>query len=47
MALTNADRQRRWRDKRNNLAQALLGRPSEICEAILLHQASAGRRGRP
>jgi len=35
MALSNAERQRRWRDKRNDLAQILVGTPNEICEAIL------------
>jgi hypothetical protein len=26
---------RRWRDKRNDLAQDLVGTPDDICEAIL------------
>src|ERR1700730_3587577 len=34
MALTNAEKQRRWRDRRNELAQALTGSPKEIPEAI-------------
>jgi hypothetical protein len=35
MALTNAERQRRWREKRNDAYEVLQGSPAEICEAIL------------
>jgi hypothetical protein len=35
MALTNAQRQARWRDSRNEDAQALKGKPKEIAETIL------------
>jgi hypothetical protein len=35
MALTNAQRQARWRDSRNEDAQALKGEPEEIAENIL------------
>ena len=37
MPLTNAEKQRRWRDKRNELAQALTGTPKQVAEAILAH----------
>jgi hypothetical protein len=37
MALTNAERQRRWRDKRNELAEAFAGTPKELAEKILSH----------
>jgi hypothetical protein len=37
MGLSNAERQKRWRDKRNELAQALIGPPSEIAEEVLHH----------
>ena len=36
MALTNGERQRRWREKRNDLAQAMTGKPKDIAEAILV-----------
>jgi hypothetical protein len=35
MALTNAEKQKRWRDKRNGLADALTGTPKEIADGIL------------
>ena len=35
MALTNAQKQARWRDKRNEEARALKGKPKEIAERIL------------
>jgi hypothetical protein len=35
MALTNAQRQARWRDSRNEDAQALKGKPKEIADNIL------------
>jgi hypothetical protein len=35
MALTNAQRQARWRDRRNENAQALTGKPKEIADNIL------------
>jgi hypothetical protein len=34
-ALSGAERQRRWRDKRNELAQVLVGNPKEVADAIL------------
>jgi hypothetical protein len=36
MGLTNAQRQARWRDKRNDEAQLLHGKPNEIANRILL-----------
>jgi hypothetical protein len=36
MALTNAQRQARWRDKRNEDANALAGTPEQIANSILL-----------
>jgi hypothetical protein len=35
MPFSNAERQRRWRDKRNASADALVGTPSEIANGIL------------
>jgi hypothetical protein len=35
MTLSNADRQRRWRDKRNSRAGTLAGKPKEIADGIL------------
>jgi hypothetical protein len=38
MALTNAEKQKRWRDKRNALAYAMtgtFGQPNEIADGIL------------
>jgi hypothetical protein len=35
MGLSNAERQKRWREKRNDLAQDLLGTSNDICDAIL------------
>jgi hypothetical protein len=37
MALTNAEKQKRWRDKRNVKAQALDGTPKEISKELLRH----------
>jgi hypothetical protein len=34
MALTNAEKQKRWRDRRNGLAQALIGDAPWIAEKI-------------
>jgi hypothetical protein len=36
MALTNAQRQAKWRDSRNEDAQALKGKPKDIAESILM-----------
>jgi hypothetical protein len=36
MALTNAQRQARWRDRRNEAATALTGKPNQIADNILL-----------
>ena len=33
--LTNAERQRRWRDRRNALIEALTGSPAKAAEAIV------------
>jgi hypothetical protein len=33
--LTNAERQRRWRDRRNALIEALTGAPATAAEAIV------------
>jgi hypothetical protein len=35
MPLTNAEKQKRWRDKRNLLADALTGTPKDIADGIL------------
>ena len=35
MALTNAENQKRWRERRNALADALTGTPKEIADGIL------------
>jgi hypothetical protein len=35
MALTNAEKQKRWREKRNALAHALTGGPKDVAEQIL------------
>jgi hypothetical protein len=35
MALTNAEKQRRWRDKRNAMADAVAGTPEEVAEGVL------------
>lgn len=35
MALTNAEKQKRWRERRNSLAEALTGTPQEIADGIL------------
>jgi hypothetical protein len=35
MPLTNAEKPRRWRDKRSELAQVLSGTPKEITDCIL------------
>jgi hypothetical protein len=35
MALTNAEKQKRWRDRRNEQALALTGTPQEIANRIL------------
>jgi hypothetical protein len=35
VALTNAEKQRRWREKRNELAAAFTGIPKEVAENIL------------
>jgi hypothetical protein len=35
MAFTNAEKQKRWRDKRNALAEVLAGTPKEIANGIL------------
>jgi hypothetical protein len=35
MALTNAEKQKRWREKRNRLAAALIGTPKEIADGVL------------
>jgi hypothetical protein len=36
MAMTNAEKQRRWRDKRNARAEAFDGTPKEVAEALLV-----------
>ena len=36
-ALSNAERQRRWRERRNDKAAMLDGAPKEVAEAILAH----------
>ena len=36
VALTNAEKQKRWREKRNRLAEIFVGKPKEISERILL-----------
>ena len=35
MALSNAEKQKRWREKRNELAVALTGKPNEVADNIL------------
>jgi hypothetical protein len=35
MALTNAEKQRRWRDRRNDRAAVLVGKPKEVADGIL------------
>jgi hypothetical protein len=35
MPLTNAQKQRRWRDRRNDMASALTGAPEEVADSIL------------
>jgi hypothetical protein len=35
VALTNAQKQARWRNKRNDLAKDLVGRPTDIADNIL------------
>jgi len=35
MALTNAEKQKRWRDRRNSRAEALTGKPRDIANNIL------------
>jgi len=40
MALSNAERQRRWRERRNDLAQVLVGKPNQIAEGILSHHGA-------
>ena len=34
MALTNAEKQKRWRDRRNELANILTGTPRDVAEGI-------------
>ena len=34
MALSNAEKQKRWREKRNELAVALTGKPNEVADNI-------------
>jgi predicted mannosyl-3-phosphoglycerate phosphatase (HAD superfamily) len=36
-ALSNAERQRRWRERRNDRAAVLDGSPTEVAKAILAH----------
>lgn len=40
MALSSAERQRRCREKRNDLAQVLVGKPNQIAEGILSHHGA-------
>jgi hypothetical protein len=35
MVMTNAEKQRRWREKRNRRADALSGKPKEIADNLL------------
>jgi hypothetical protein len=35
MALTNAEKQKRWRERRNSRAGALTGTPKEVADGIL------------
>ena len=35
MTLTNAERQRRFRERRNALAAALVGEPDEIAKSVI------------
>jgi alkanesulfonate monooxygenase SsuD/methylene tetrahydromethanopterin reductase-like flavin-dependent oxidoreductase (luciferase family) len=35
MPLSNAEKQRRWREKRNRLARALAGTPDQVAEHIV------------
>jgi hypothetical protein len=35
MALTNAEKQKRWREKRNERANVLTGKPKEIADNLL------------
>lgn len=35
MVLSNAEKQRRWREKRNRLARALIGAPPQVAEHIV------------
>src|SRR5262245_41338451 len=45
MALTNAEKQRRWRDKRNAAYEALhTGTPKQIAEAIFVELGDAKAR---